>query len=120
MGLRAKLYSDVPTIEVTLDENLDSIGAANLAAFLYDQFFSIDDPFSVKSCILDMSSVEKITSAGFGVLISILQEATLRKGKLVMYGGSDTIQKMFELLQLNHVFPFVADESEAMEKIKEV
>jgi anti-anti-sigma factor len=59
--------------------------------------------------VMDLSHVEVIDSAGFGVLISLLKRIKFLKGTLAITGVNPAVLELFTFLNLNKVFDIRAE-----------
>ena len=69
---------------------------------------------------LNLSEVDFINSSGLGVLVSIMKEARLRKGRLTLSNLATYVQEIFEITQLSHIFEIFNSEAEALESYQSV
>lgn len=69
---------------------------------------------------LNLSEVDFINSSGLGVLVSIMKEARLRKGRLTLSNLAAYVQEIFEITQLSHIFEIFNTEIEALESYQSV
>ncbi|UCD63439.1 MAG: STAS domain-containing protein [Candidatus Zixiibacteriota bacterium] len=69
---------------------------------------------------LNLSHVDFINSSGLGVLVSIMKEARLRKGRLTLSNLASYVQEIFEITQLSHIFEIFPTESEALKSYDSV
>jgi anti-sigma B factor antagonist len=63
---------------------------------------------------LNLSGVDFINSSGLGVLVSIMKEARLRKGRLTLSNLASYVNEIFEITQLSHIFEIFPSEAEAL------
>lgn len=61
---------------------------------------------------MNLGKVEFINSSGLGVLVSIMKEVRLRKGRLTLSNLASYVQEIFEITQLSHIFEIFATEEE--------
>jgi anti-anti-sigma factor len=89
------IQTNTRTIQMTLSGRLDSESAPAL-----DRQIQTSMKPNVSIVILDMASLEMITSAGIGV-ITKAQSTLLRKGgELLMLNMQPQIKKVFEIVRL--------------------
>jgi len=69
---------------------------------------------------LNLAEVDFINSSGLGVLVSIMKEARLRKGRLTLSNLAAYVQEIFEITQLSHIFEIFATEAEALTSYESV
>lgn len=67
---------------------------------------------------VDLSELEYISSAGAGVFISNVGEATQNGGNIVFVSPSEPVREVFDLLGLTQIFPIVGTQKEALEFFK--
>lgn len=63
---------------------------------------------------LNMANVEFINSSGLGVLVSIMKEIRLNKGRLTLSNLASYVLEIFEITQLSHVFEIYVTDDEAL------
>lgn len=64
---------------------------------------------------LNLAEVDFINSSGLGVLVSIMKEVRLRKGRLTLSDLAAYVQEIFEITQLSNIFEIFKTEAEALE-----
>jgi anti-sigma B factor antagonist len=64
--------------------------------------------------IVDLTSVDYISSAGAGVFIAALSEAEENSGKIVLLNPTKGVLDVFDLLGLTQIFDVVKDRQEAV------
>lgn len=64
--------------------------------------------------VVDLGSVEYISSAGAGVLIGTLSEAHEHSGNIVLVNPTANVREVFDLLGLTLVFQVVEDRAAAL------
>lgn len=64
---------------------------------------------------LNLADVEFINSSGLGVLVAVLKETRLHKGRLTLSNLTSYIQEIFDITQLSHIFEIYATQKEALE-----
>lgn len=69
---------------------------------------------------LNLTGVDFINSSGLGVLVSIMKEARLRKGRLTLSNLASYVSEIFEITQLSHIFEIFPSETEALESYDSV
>ncbi len=65
--------------------------------------------------LLDLKDLDYISSAGLGVLMSILRQVRENRGDLKIVNMSDKIQRVFNLLGFSRLMQIYHSEQEAME-----
>ncbi|UCC45184.1 MAG: STAS domain-containing protein [Candidatus Zixiibacteriota bacterium] len=69
---------------------------------------------------LNLSQVDFINSSGLGVLVSIMKEARLGKGRLTLSDLASYVREIFEITQLSHIFEIFPSEAEALKSYESV
>lgn len=67
---------------------------------------------------LNLANVEFINSSGLGVLVSMMKEIRLHKGRLTLSSLASYVLEIFEITQLSHVFEIYATDEEALSSFK--
>jgi anti-sigma B factor antagonist len=67
--------------------------------------------------VFDCRELEYVSSAGFGALMRLAQRFQALHGRLVLFGVSDGLMKVFKLLGLVGMFVFYRDEAEAIQGV---
>jgi anti-sigma B factor antagonist len=73
---------------------------------------------SILLCAIDLSAVRYMNSSGIGVLITLLTKLRNKGGEVVLINPSDQIKKLLIITKLNAIFNIVANEQEALTKLK--
>ena len=69
---------------------------------------------------LNLADVDFINSSGLGVLVSIMKEIRVHKGRLTLSDLASYVQEIFEITQLSHIFEIFTSESEAINSYQSV
>ena len=69
---------------------------------------------------LSLADVDFINSSGLGVLVSIMKDIRLHKGRLTLSDLASYVQEIFEITQLSHIFEIFTSESEALASYQSV
>ena len=69
---------------------------------------------------LNLSEVDFINSSGLGVLVSIMKEVRVQKGRLTLSDLASYVQEIFEITQLSHIFEIFPTEEEAINSYQSV
>ena len=82
----------------------------------------LDDAFKnalmhEKKIMVDLGGLEYISSAGLGVFVSQLEEVNNKEINLVLFGLSEAVYQVFDLLGLPSLFQIVNNKEEALEKL---
>lgn len=68
--------------------------------------------------ILDLNSLNYISSAGIGALMVLFQQLHRRQGQMVIVHPSAKVYKILDLLGFTKIFPIAQDRGEALKVIK--
>ena len=71
-----------------------------------------------KNILVDLQAMEYISSAGLGVFISYLDEINNKNLKMVLFGLSEKVRQVFEILGLLELLAVVDDKDKALETIQ--
>lgn len=63
---------------------------------------------------LNLQEVDFINSSGLGVLVSLMKEIRVKKGRLSLSNLASYVQEIFEITQLSHIFEIFTTEEEAL------
>ena len=74
----------------------------------------------VNSIHLNLAKVDFINSSGLGVLVSIMKEVRVAKGRLTLSDLASYVQEIFDITQLSHIFEIFETEQEAMTTFQHV
>jgi anti-sigma B factor antagonist len=69
---------------------------------------------------LNLGEVDFINSSGLGVLVSIMKEIRMNKGRLTLSNLASYVQEIFEITQLSHIFEIFTSEDEALNSYQSV
>ena len=69
--------------------------------------------------IIDCADLNYISSAGLGVFMSYIEEFSATKQKFVLYGLSDKVKSVFEMLGLDQLMNIVPTKSDALTFLNE-
>lgn len=69
---------------------------------------------------LNLADVDFINSSGLGVLVSIMKEIRVHKGRLTLSDLASYVQEIFEITQLSHIFEIFTSENEAINSYQSV
>jgi anti-anti-sigma factor len=99
MNVSCELDAESSNVTVaSLSGNLEELGARRLWEVL-ETHLNTDTP----SMIIEMAGVDLITSAGVGTLIRILTRAKSLDGSLAVYGCSDRVRKVIEIVRIGEL-----------------
>lgn len=69
---------------------------------------------------LNLQEVDFINSSGLGVLVSLMKEIRVKKGRLSLSNLASYVQEIFEITQLSHIFEIFTTEEEALSSYQTV
>lgn len=69
--------------------------------------------------LIDLTSLEYISSAGLGVFISYLEELKKKEVSLVIFGLKEKVHEVFEILGLQHLMNIVETKEKAVKAVNE-
>ena len=75
---------------------------------------------SVKYILVDGSNLNYISSAGLGVFMSYIDDFKNKNIKMVIYGLSEKVVNVFQILGLDQLMTIVSEKKEAKEKLHEI
>jgi len=70
------------------------------------------------TCVIDISELRYINSAGIGVLITILTKFRNKGGEVYLMQPSESVKKLLAITKLNAIFQVVESEEEAIKLSK--
>lgn len=68
---------------------------------------------------LNLAKVDFINSSGLGVLVSIMKEVRVTKGRLTLSDLASYVQEIFDITQLSHIFEIFDTEQDALATFQE-
>lgn len=75
---------------------------------------------AVRFILVDAHDLNYISSAGLGVFMSYIDDFKIKNIKMVIYGLSEKVLNVFQILGLDQLMVIVKDKKEAKEKLHEV
>jgi len=90
----------------------DLIGEDNGAAIIEVVVGALQE--KVLTCVVDISALRYINSAGIGVLITILTKFRNKNGEVHLVKPSESVQKLLVITKLNAIFHIVQTEDEVI------
>jgi anti-anti-sigma factor len=72
---------------------------------------------SAGGIVLNMASVEFISSAGLRIMVMLIKKATADKKKLALVGVQPAIYKIFKIAAMDKVFRFFEEDSDAVREL---
>jgi len=93
---------------------------ASSSIHLDEALTELSNDSAVKFILVDGTQLNYISSAGLGVFMSYIDDFKTKNVKMVIYGLSEKVQNVFEILGLDQLMTIVTDKKEAKEKLHEV
>jgi anti-anti-sigma factor len=78
------------------------------------ELYRLVDQMNRTKLILDFSKVQFLASGAVGVVISLQKKVAAAKGKLVICALRRELTKVFQILKIEKLFTFCADEAAAL------
>jgi|3_EtaG_2_1085321.scaffolds.fasta_scaffold29591_1 anti-sigma B factor antagonist len=75
---------------------------------------------SVKFILVDGTQLNYISSAGLGVFMSYIDDFKNKNIKMVIYGLSEKVHNVFQILGIDQLMTIVTSEKEAKDKLHEI
>jgi len=69
--------------------------------------------------VVDVSSLDYISSAGLGLILGLLSEAKEKGGELVIVGMTSKIARKFDLLGFSHLLSMLPDVQQGIDKLSQ-
>jgi len=88
------------------EQNIQAIG---------DDLFRLVDELGRRKILLNFSSVDFLSSAALGKLITLNRKVQAVRGKLILCGISTEIKEVFQITKLDKLFTILAEEQAAMQ-----
>ena len=99
-------------VTIALDGEIDASNAIYLDKTLEKAFSS-----ALPHIFLNCEKLEYISSAGLGVIMSYIQEVQDRSLNFIIYGLSEDVLEVFQILGLNTLLRIVSTKVRALELI---
>lgn len=77
-----------------------------------------EDP-STKYILIDGTQIDYISSAGLGVFMSYIDDFKTKGIKMILFGLSEKVENVFQILGLDQLLKIVEGKKEAKEKLNE-
>lgn len=68
--------------------------------------------------VVDLSGVEFLASLGIRLLISTARALQNKGAKMALYGASETVQTVLDVVALDQIIPVTSNESQALDQLK--
>ena len=89
------------------------IESAKIEAIAQDLYAIVDEKASRK-LVLDFTGVQYLSSQALGIFITLKKKADEIKGQVAICGLKNELRQLFKIMKLEKIFPFFADEQEAL------
>jgi anti-anti-sigma factor len=96
------LFRESAIIEAALVERLGA------------ELYRLVDQQHCRKLILDFTKVRFLASGAVGVVIALQKRMAAAKGRLVICGLRQELKRVFQLLKVEKLFSFCADEAQAL------
>jgi anti-sigma B factor antagonist len=93
---------------------------ASSSIHLDEALTELSNDGSVNYILVDGSKLNYISSAGLGVFMSYIDDFKSKNIKMVIFGLSQKVLNVFQILGLDQLITIVTDKKEAKEKLDEV
>ncbi|MBK6267045.1 STAS domain-containing protein [Marivirga sp. S37H4] len=112
-------------IEITEEDNISiiSVGGdvdASSSIHLDEALRKLVEDSAVKYILIDCTRLEYISSAGLGVFMSYIDDFKTKNIRMVLFGLSNKVMNVFQILGLDQLLYIVPGKKEAKEKLHEV
>jgi anti-anti-sigma factor len=92
-----------------------SILEAAMIERLGTEMYQLVDQQHCRKLILDLTKVQFLASGAVGVIINLQKKMAAAKGRLVVCGLRKELMRVFQILKLEKLFTFCADEAAALQ-----
>ncbi len=82
-----------------------------------EELYRLVDEMDRKKLILDFTKVQFLSSGAVGVLINLRNKTAAINGTFAICGMRKELLKVFEIMKINKLFTFCADENEALKAV---
>src|SRR5690554_5308256 len=93
---------------------------ASSSIYLDEALTELAEDASVNYILVDGTQLNYISSAGLGVFMSYIDDFKQKNIQMVIFGLSDKVFNVFQILGLDQLMTIVTDKKEAKAKIDEV
>ncbi len=102
------------TALITIDGDIDASSSIQL-----DESLAKNVNSNQKLVLIDCSKLVYISSAGLGVFMSYIEEFKASEQQFVLFGLSDKVKNVFEMLGLDQLMNIVSSKEEALKFVNE-
>jgi anti-sigma B factor antagonist len=92
------------------DSALNESQAASIRQSLYSTLAARPTP----QIVLDLSSIDYISSTGIALLIGTKRRVDAQNGRLVLFGLQQEVVELFKIMKLFNLFEIAPDETQAL------
>jgi len=107
---RKRRVDFAPTEVVSIDGHLDANSARGLMRAIRRLLQS-----GLRRCILDLTAVDAVDSAGFGTLIGSVRKIEEAGGTSIVVCANPTVRRLFEIAGVTRFVPVVSNFSDVRE-----
>jgi anti-sigma B factor antagonist len=111
--MEIKTYEESIYYIIEVSGDIDAVSAVELDTQMEKALKS-----GKKNILVDCFALNYISSPGIGVFTSRLDECERNMVKVVLYGVSEKVLKVFKILGLDKLMPFLKDQNDAKQFIK--
>ncbi|MGE3166545.1 MAG: STAS domain-containing protein [Planctomycetota bacterium] len=104
-------HADYTQVKLTGRLDMAGVGAIDT------KFYASISPRALPA-IVDLSSVDLVTSLGIGMLVNGARTLKRRGGRMVLYGATGPVAETLQLAAVDQLLTLVATEAEAMAAIE--
>lgn len=99
---------------VPVQGDVDAVSAIDLDTTLKEAIDQDD-----RHLLVDCSNLNYISSPGIGVFTSRIEECEAKGMKIILYGMSEKVFRVFEILGLNELLPIVDTKEDAIKLLRD-
>ncbi len=117
--------SDESSLNITEQDDISVIGFANAAALnaysiadTAKELYALIDKFGRRRLLLDLSTVQMLSSQSLGVFLTMKEKLKQIDGKLAISGIDPKLYRVFKITKLQEVFEFFDDVETAVSQMK--
>lgn len=97
---------------IQIDGDVD----ASSSIYVDQQIRDAIDKENIDHILVDCDELNYISSAGLGVFMSYISELNEKSIKMTLYGLSDKVKHVFQILGLDNLMSIVKDKAEALSR----
>ncbi len=112
--VKIETFIEDKTAIITIDGDIDASSSIQL-----DESLSKNVNSDQKLVLIDCSKLVYISSAGLGVFMSYIEEFKASGQQFVLFGLSDKVKNVFEMLGLDQLMNIVPSKEEALNFVNE-